>query len=177
MNIYKEKAHALHVRYTELLQLHANQLNYRFEKELEALQALHPDEYAQAQHERHTQIDEKLHAFIQDHKDRLFIGYAELSNGLEQPPLLKPTTEPVVRFDVDTRLLSISSAALHKWCDARQLHPKAYIASMDMSMSNAVYIGSSSIALSYGHNRKMPVVKVEQFLLDGAHEFVAQYVV
>jgi len=171
MNIYQEKAHALHVRYTELLQLHANQLNYRFEKELEALQALHPDEYAQAQHERRTQIDEKLHAFIQDHKDSLCIGYAELSNGLEQPPLLKPIMEPVVWFDVDIKVLSISSAALRKWCGGKV---QDFINAL---AGEGVYVGSSSIALSYGYNRKMPVVKVEQFLIDNPHEFVAQYVV
>jgi hypothetical protein len=173
MNLYKEKAHALHVRYTELLQLHANQLNYRFEKELEALQALHPDEYAQVQHERRTQIDEKLHAFIQDHKYSLCIGYAKLSGGLEQPPLLIPTTKPVVRFDADINLLSISSAVLRKWCGGKA----QYMDFINDLAGEGVYIGSSSIALSYGHNRKMPVVKVEQFLLDGAHEFVAQYVV
>lgn len=171
MNIYQEKAHALHVRYTELLQLHANQLNYRFEKELEALQALHPDEYAQVQHERHTQIDEKLHAFIQDHKDSLCIGYAKLSGGLEQPPLLIPTTKPVVRFDVDINLLSISSAALRKWCGGKV---QDFINDL---ADEGVYIGSSSIALSYGYNRKMPVVKVEQFRIGSIREFVAQYVV
>jgi len=122
-----------------------------------------------ALHDESDCRENSLGEFLNECNGSIFVGYANLSEGLEQPPLLVPSREVLARFDADTKILSIASSALRKWCAKKQLPYKGFI---DNLTAEGMYVGSTAGRLMYGFGRTAVNVRVEQFIMEDITGFI-----
>jgi len=111
-------------------------------------------------HDESSCKENALGEFLNEVNGSIFVGFCESLGGLEQPPLVVPQREVMARFDVDTKLLSVSASALRKWCAKKQLPYKGFL---DNLANERIYAGPATYKLMYGFGRTAAKVKVEQF--------------
>ena len=104
-----------------------------------------------------------LGEFLNTFNGQIFVGYGNNNNGLDRHPSFIPSREVVARFDQDTKVVSISSSVLRRWCAEKQIPFKGFI---DNARKKGIYSGASIYRLAYGPNCPSTKVRVEQFFLN-----------
>jgi len=104
-----------------------------------------------------------LGEFLNLYNGQIFVGFNAQVNGLERHPTYIPNREVIARYDQDTKVISISSSVLRRWCAEKQIPYKGFI---DNAKKKGIYSGLSVYRLAYGPNCPSTKIRVEQFFLD-----------